>query len=182
MKHGLRLLLLLVTSLWAGLTGYAQENIELRFLCFDDGAECEVYDDLLARFSREHPGVAVAVEIAEGADIPARAGDGYDLARISDLAALQGHYLDLRPHLADAEAFAAGFQTPFLEAMRAGPGDSLHGFPDALGVVAPFVNLSLFEEAGTLPTRRRERLGRVAGGIGAGRRGDGRRLHFVGGQ
>ena len=44
-----------------GLTA-AQEPVALRFLCFQDRNECDVYADLLARFSEENPGITVAVE------------------------------------------------------------------------------------------------------------------------
>ena len=109
---------------------------------------------MLSRFSLENPGVAVAIEVVQEAEIQTRlserieSGAPPDIARVSDFSALKGDYLDLRPLLSDAEAFAAGFPAPFLQAMRAGAGDGLHGFPDTAAMVAPFVNLSLFEEAG----------------------------------
>jgi len=154
MKRGLSLMLLCFLVLWTGALALAQETIQLRFLCFNEGKECEVYDDLLARFSQENPGITVAIDVADAAEIADRLAaamesvEAYDIARISDFGALAGGYLDLRPHLSDAESFAASFQAPFLRAMRAGAGDGIHGFPDALGVVAPFVNVSLFEGTG----------------------------------
>lgn len=154
MRREMRLLLLFVMSLWAASTLSAQETTELRFLCFSDTNECEVYDDLLSRFSQANPGIRVAIEVAEAAEIEARLSEGLsagaapDIARITDIGALAGNYLDLRPYMEETASFAAGFQAPFLDAMRAGDGEGLHGFPDALGVVAPFVNVSLFNEAG----------------------------------
>ena len=47
----------------------AQETIELRFLCFNEGNDSEVYDDLLSQFSQENPGVAVAVDIVPQAEV-----------------------------------------------------------------------------------------------------------------
>jgi len=154
MKRSLYLILLCVPLFWGSLAALAQETNELRFLCFNEGNECEIYADLLSRFSQENPDIAVAVEVMDGADIESHlseavdTGDGPDIARVADYRAFAGRYLDLRPLLADAGAFAGGFQPPFLEAMRAGAGDGLHGFPDAAAMVAPFVNISLFEQAG----------------------------------
>ena len=147
------MILLCVVVLWAGAIARAQTPIELHFLCFNERNECEVYADLLARFSQENPAITIAVDVA-AATIEAQlnermeSGAAYDFARIADFDALAGQYLDLRPFLRDAEAFAGGFQAPFLAAMRAGPGDSIHGFPDTAAMVAPFVNLTLFDEAG----------------------------------
>lgn len=152
MKRGLYLILFCSLVLWAGASAWAQESVTLRFLCFQDGNECEVYDDLLARFSEENPGITVAVDVVDAAEIAAQlsqqieAGAAPDIARVSDFDAHALHYLNLRPFLTDAESFAAGFQAPFMNAMRAGA--ALHGFPDTAAMVAPFVNLTLFDEAG----------------------------------
>lgn len=155
MKRGPFLILLCVVVLWAGVNARAQTPIELRFLCFNERNECEVYADLLARFSQENPGIRVAVDLADEAEIgdrlgaDAESGEAYDFARISDFAALPGQYLDLRPQLAEPEALAATFRAVYFAGLRAdGEDDGLYGFPDALGLVAPFVNLSLFERAG----------------------------------
>ena len=34
---------------------------EIRFMCYSDGNECEVYDDVLSRFEAANPGVDVIV-------------------------------------------------------------------------------------------------------------------------
>jgi len=155
MKRGPFLILLCVVVLLAGVIARAQTPIELRFLCFGDGVECEVYADLLSRFSQANPGIHIAVDLAGEAEIgdrlgaDAESGAAYDFARISDFAALRGQYLDLRPSLAEPEALEAMFRAVYFAGLRAGGEDEgLYGFPDALGVVAPFVNLSLFERAG----------------------------------
>ncbi len=154
MKRSLRYVLLPALVLLSGAITLTQDAIELRFLCFNERNECEVYEDLLARFSQENPGVTVAVDVANGAEIEAqlneriKSGAAPDIARIADFDAQSGHYLDLRLFLRDAEAFAGGFQAPFLAAMRAGAGDGIHGFPDTAAMVAPFVNVALFDEAG----------------------------------
>ncbi len=133
----------------------AQEPVELRFLCFQDGKECEVYAELLAGFSLENPGIAVIVETApeeEMLDELARQvaeGAPPDIARIADMDALQGQYLDLRPLLTDAESLYTSFHEVVFRHMSSRDGDNgLYGYPDAAAIVAPFVNVSAFERAG----------------------------------
>ena len=147
--------MLLILSVLSGTEGAAQEMAQLRFLCFQAGVECDVYADLLARFSQEHPNIRVVVEVAPEAEIQGRlaaqleAGAPPDFARVAELGAFRGHTLDLRPHLADPATLSAGFHERIFRAMSSGSQDSgLYGLPDAAAVVAPFVNLSLFEQAG----------------------------------
>lgn len=149
------LILLCVLVLWSAASILAQDAIALRFLCFEDGNECSVYEDLLARFSEEHPDIGIVVDVVAEQEMTSsllelmEASSAPDIARISDVAALRGQYLDLRPQLAEPEALAATFRAIYFAGLRAdGDDEALFGFPDALGAVAPFVNVSLFEQAG----------------------------------
>lgn len=155
MKRGPILMLLCGLILWTGLTGLAQDAIELRFLCFNERNECDVYADLLSRFSEENAGIAVDLEVLPEAEIlPAlaaqvEAGAPPDIARITDLDAFEGHYLDLRSLLADPANLREHFPDLIFRSMSGGfQNIGLYGYPDAAAVVAPFVNVSLFERAG----------------------------------
>lgn len=103
----------------------AQEPVNLRFLCFQDRNECDVYADLLARFTEANPEIAVSVDVVDEAEIRERlsaeveAGAPPDFARIADQSVMQSRDYGLR-----------------------------HGFADTAAVVAPFVNTSLFKRAG----------------------------------
>ena len=136
----------------AGLSA-AQEAAALRFLCFQDRNECDVYTDLLSRFSEAHPDIIVAVEVAAEAEIHQRLSAdveaGPDLARVSDLDVLEGRYLNLRPLLTDPEHLYTSVPEIIFRSMSSYFQDiGIYGYPDAARVVAPFVNLSRFEEAG----------------------------------
>lgn len=133
----------------------AQDTAPLRFMCFQDGNECEIYADLLARISEDYPSIAVAVEVVAAEEVvplllaQVEAAEAPDIARVPDPGALAGHYLDLRPLLNEPELLQASFRSPYFAALRLGLDDEgLYGYPDALGMVAPFVNVSLFEQAG----------------------------------
>ena len=157
MKRAFSWVILCALVVWTGASALAHDTIELRFLCFSEGNECGVYDDLLSRFSEENPEIGVVVDVVAEQEMTStllehmEAGLAPDIARISDFAALQGHYLDLRPQLAEPAVLDANFQYDFFGALRTSwrsDAAELHGFPDSLGVVAPFVNVSLFEQAG----------------------------------
>ncbi|MCP4686310.1 MAG: extracellular solute-binding protein, partial [bacterium] len=81
--------------------------------------------------------------------IQVETGEGPDLARITNFGAYRGQLLDMRPYLSDAAYYEANFPNAVLAAMRAeGDTQGLHGFPDSLTVTGPYVNKTLFEQAG----------------------------------
>ncbi|MCY4465504.1 MAG: ABC transporter substrate-binding protein [Chloroflexi bacterium] len=154
MQRRLIVLKLLVLVMSTASFTLAQDAAELRFLCYQDGNECEVYAELLDRFSAD-TGIVIHVEIVAAdkidAELSRRLAEGTspDFARVSDLATLAGHTLDLRPLLTNADELEAQIPAPVLSALRDGhEDDGIYALPDALAVVAPFVNLSSFEQAG----------------------------------
>lgn len=134
----------------------AQETpVELRLTWYSDGNEGEVVRDLLDRFEADNPDIRVVLDevaydvILNQLPIQVAAGEGPDMARITQFPSLAGNYLDLRPLLEDPDAYEAAFPSFVLDAMRA-PDDEagLHGYPDQFTVTGPFVNRTLFEQAG----------------------------------
>ena len=95
------LLVALVLSL--GATALAQDMVELDFMCYQDGSECSVLEDLLGRFSEANPGISVAVNVVpyttvrDQLRVQVEAGQAPDMARITDFAGMAGFYLDVRP-------------------------------------------------------------------------------------
>jgi alpha-1,4-digalacturonate transport system substrate-binding protein len=152
MKRFLLAALLIVLVVPAGAAS-AQE--EIRFMCYQDGNECEVYEDLLNRFTEANPDIVVVVDIVpydtvrDNLRVQVEAGEAPDMARITDFAGMAGFYLDLRPLMEDPALLEDNFNPAVLDAFRAGPDDDgLYGFPDALTVTAPYINRTLFEQAG----------------------------------
>lgn len=148
-------LLTLLALLVVGVTVQAQDTVEIRFTWYSDGIEGEVMRGLLDQFEAENPDITVILDevpyqtIDENLPIQVEAGEAPDMARITNYGVYVGQYLDIRPFLADADYFASSFPAPVLAAMREDPaGDAIHGFPDQLSVTAPFVNRTLFEQAG----------------------------------
>lgn len=128
---------------------------ELRITWYDDGNEGAVLRDLLDRFEAENPDIKVVVDtvayasgILQTLPIQLEAGEGSDMARVTQLGILSQYMLDLRPYLSDPAYWEANFG-PFLKWMQTTPdGDAIPGFMTQLTVTGPFINRTLFEQAG----------------------------------
>ena len=150
-----RLLTLLTIFMLLAVGAAAQDSIELDFMCYENGSECSIYDDLLSRFSEDNPGITVAVNtvpyttVRDQLRVQVEAGQAPDIARITDFAGMAGFYLDLRPLMEDPSLMEDNFPAAILDAFRTDDDmDGLYGFPDSATVTAPFVNATLFEQAG----------------------------------
>ena len=124
------------------------EPVELRFTYYADGVEADVIAPLLDQFMAENPDIVVILDVVpyqtidEQLPVQVDSGEGPDLARITNFGAYRGKLLDVRPFLADAAYYEANFPAPILSALGYG------GYPDALTVTGPFVNQTLFAQAG----------------------------------
>ena len=124
------------------------EGVELRFTFYADGSEADVMQGLLDQFMAENPDINVVLDVVpyatidEQLPVQVETGEGPDLARITNFGAYSGKLLDLRSYLEDSAYYEANFPAPILEAMGYG------GFPDGLSVTGPYVNKTLFEQAG----------------------------------
>jgi alpha-1,4-digalacturonate transport system substrate-binding protein len=124
------------------------EPVELRFTYYADGVEADVMKPLLDKFMAENPGITVVLDVVpyktidEQLPVQLESGTGPDLARITNFGAYKAKLLDLRPVLADSAYYEANFPAPILEALNYG------GFPDTLTVTGPYVNKTLFDQAG----------------------------------
>ncbi len=126
----------------------ATDGAELRFTYYADGNEAEVMQSLLDDFMAANPDITVVLDVVpyatidEQLPIQVETGEGPDLARITNFGAYSGQLLDLRKHLGDEAFYKANFPAPILGALGYG------GFPDAFTVTGPYVNVTLFEQAG----------------------------------
>lgn len=143
----------LAAALLATLAGPAVAA-DLRIACYSDGVECEVTQDLAQRFMSANPDIHITVDkvaykvIQESLPVQLAAGNGPDIARVTDFGAISKYLLDLRPLLPDAGYWEKSFGAT-LPWMQAGPDDhGIYGLPTQLTVTGPIVNRSLFEQAG----------------------------------
>jgi len=131
---------------------FAQSTVRIAW--YSDGNEGEVLLDLLKRFEAANPDINVVVDqmpykaIGETLPVQIASGQGPDIARVTDLGGLARYTLDLRPYLKDPAYWEKNFG-PFLTWMRPeADTQSIPGFMTQLTVTGPFVNKTLFEQAG----------------------------------
>lgn len=143
-------------ALTAGLfaSGIALAQTTVRITWYSDGNEGEVVTDLLKRFEAQNKDIKVVLDqvpfkaINENLPVQLASGQGPDIARVVDLGGIARYTLDLRPYLKDAAYWEKNFG-PFLPWMRpAGDSGAIPGFMTQLTVTGPFVNKTLFEQAG----------------------------------
>ena len=97
--------LLAASSLFELAAGSAAAQTELRMMWYNDGIEGEVMQSLLDGFHQAHPDINVTLDVVpyqmvlESLPIQLAAGNGPDIARVTDLGGLSQYYLDLRPHV-----------------------------------------------------------------------------------
>jgi alpha-1,4-digalacturonate transport system substrate-binding protein len=113
------------------------EPVELRFTYYADGVEADVIQPITVVLD-----VVPYKTIDEQLPVQVEAGEGPDLARITNFGAYKDKLLDLRPLMTDAAYYEANFPAPILAALGFG------GYPDALTVTGPYVNKTLFDQAG----------------------------------
>lgn len=143
------------TAVAAGATLFAAAAWaqEVRFMCYSDGNECEVYEDVLSRFEAENAGIDVVIDVVpyqailENLPVQLAAGTGPDIAKVTDLGGLNEYYLDLAPYV-DRDYWEASFGET-LNWYRAGADDDgIYGMHSQLTITGAFVNATLFEQAG----------------------------------
>ncbi|TPJ79123.1 ABC transporter substrate-binding protein [Mesorhizobium sp. B2-6-2] len=136
--------LLASTSAFAG---------DVRIMWYSDGVEGDVIQDLLNRFMKHNPDIHVTLDnvaykvIQEQLPIQLEAGQGPDIARVTNIKELAQHWLDLRPLLADPKYWDDNFGDT-LDWMRPDGSKAITGFMTQLTLTGGFANKTLFEQAG----------------------------------
>ena len=131
-------------------TSYAQD---VRMMWYSDGNEGEVMADLLDRFMADNPDINVTLDVVsyqvvkEQLPIALEAGNGPDIARVTDLKVLAEHWLDLTPHLENPDDWRENFGSQ-ADWMRADGSDAITGFMTQLTLTGGYANATLFEQAG----------------------------------
>ncbi len=134
----------------------AQDAVELRLTWYDDGNEGAVLRDQLDKFEAENPDIKVVIDTVDYAEgiqktlpLQIQAGEGPDMARITAFTGLTDYYLNMRDLVADPAYWDASFPEIILNAMRPeGDTTGLYGFPNQFTITGPFINRTLFEQAG----------------------------------
>lgn len=135
------------------LTSTAAMAGDVRIMWYSDGVEGEVLKDLLDRFMKENPGINVILDnvsysvVKEQLPVQLEAGNGPDIARVTNLKAQSQHWLDLRPLVADAAYWDENFGGQ-ADWMRPDGSNQISGFMTQITIAGGFANKTLFDQAG----------------------------------
>lgn len=138
----------LATTALLALTGVAQAA-EIRVMCYQDGVECDVTAEQAKRFEAANPGTKVVIDvvpyktIVEQLPVQLAAGQGPDIARVTDLGGLSKYYLDVSAHVKDRAYWETNFGAtlPWLRPSATDKG--IYGFMSQLTMTGPYVNKTL---------------------------------------
>ncbi len=145
----------IAVSALALMTAGASQAQELRFMCYQDGNECDAWAAAFQTFEAENDGITVVVDVVpyqaiiESLPIQLEVGEGPDLARVTDYGGLARFMLDVRPHVSDPDMIEARYG-PSLAWARVGDNapDGIYNIVDQLTATGGFANATLFEQAG----------------------------------
>lgn len=140
-----------VTAGHTAVAAGAAKNV--RIMWYSDGNEGEVIDDLIKRFVKANPDINVYVDqvaynvVRNTLPVQLEAGSGPDIVRTTELKVQAKHWLDLRPYLSNAAYWDTNFKD-YMDWLRPDGSNAIPGFMTQLTVTGPFVNKTLFEQAG----------------------------------
>ncbi|MDJ0753348.1 MAG: extracellular solute-binding protein [Ardenticatenaceae bacterium] len=128
------------------------EAAEIRFTYYADGNEADVMQGLIDQFNDVYPQITVILDnvpystVDEQLPVQVETGEGPDMARITNFGTFSGNLLDMSGYMADPDYVRANFPAPVLDAL--GEPGGIYGFPDGFTVTGPYVNKTLFDQAG----------------------------------
>ena len=126
---------------------------EIRVMCYQDGVECDVLSDQAKRFEAANAGTKVIVDVVpyktilEQLPVQLAAGQGPDIARVTDLGGLSKYYMDISSHVKDTKYWDANFGATQTWLRPSATDKGIYGFMSQLTMTGPYVNKTLFEQA-----------------------------------
>jgi len=150
MRNAVSILSIVAAGFMASTSAFAGD---VRIMWYSDGVEGDVMQDLVNRFMQDNPDINITLDnvaykvIQEQLPIQLEAGQGPDIARVTDIKALADHWLDLRPYLSDPAYWEENFGAQ-ADWMRPDGSDAITGFMTQLTLTGGFANKTLFEQAG----------------------------------
>jgi alpha-1,4-digalacturonate transport system substrate-binding protein len=139
-------------SVFALMSAGAAQAVDLDLMISDVDGKAAIVAEFAERYKAVAPDVNITLNVVgydvlrDQLSVQLEAGAGPDLAFVTNLGGLQPHYVDLTPYV-DAAAWEAAYGS-VLPWYRAGNPDGIYGFHTELTVTGPYVNLTMFEEAG----------------------------------
>lgn len=126
--------------------------VDIDLMISDVDGKANIVREFADRYAADHPDVTINLNVVgyevvrDQLAIQLEAGSGPDLAFVSNLGGLNPYYVDLTPYV-DAAAWEEAYGA-VLPWYRAGKEGGIYGFHTELTVTGPYVNRTMFEEAG----------------------------------
>ncbi len=126
---------------------------EVRIMWYSDGNEGVVLQDLVDRFMKDNPEIKVIIDnvsystIKEQLPIQLEAGNGPDIARVTNLKAQADQWLDLTPYIKDPQYWRDNYGAQ-ADWMRPDGSDAITGFMTQITLTGGYANKTLFDQAG----------------------------------
>lgn len=145
--------ILMTTAALALLSSTSAFAGDVRVMWYSDGVEGQVFKDLIDRFMKNNPDIHVTVDevafgtIKEQLPVQLAAGNGPDIARVTNLKSLSQYWLDLTPYLKDADFWRKNYGDQ-LDWMRPDGSSAITGFMTQITLTGGFANKTLFDQAG----------------------------------
>ncbi|WP_165769546.1 ABC transporter substrate-binding protein [Arboricoccus pini] len=142
-----------LTACFLGFSSARADPVTLHFMCSAEGNGCAVMSDVLGRFTKDNPDIQVSVDavpaktVIESLPVQLAAGEGPDLARISDFGGLHNFFLDIGQYI-DRQRWSESFGRSLKWLRARGDDQGFYGVPLQFSVTGGFVNETLFEQAG----------------------------------
>lgn len=144
----------LISTILVGLLSFSSSvwSANLSIMMSADGPEVELMTGLIDKYKSVDPNTTIEINlvgynvIREQLPVQLEAGTGPDIGKITDLGGLNRYYVDLTPYVnADDWNKQYGGVLPWY---RAGKPDGIYAFHNEMTVTGPYINVSMFEEAG----------------------------------
>ena len=140
---GLALALLTTTAALAG---------DVRIMWYSDGNEGDVLKDLIDRFNTANPDIHVTIDnvsyqtVNEQLPVQLAAGNGPDIARVTNLKDNSKYWLDLTPYVKDPAFWQKNYGDQ-ADWMRPDGSKAITGFMTQITLTGGFANKTLFDQA-----------------------------------
>ena len=134
------------------ISSFGVNAAEIKFVCYQDANECDVLKDMSSVWEGS-TGNTVNFEIV-GYDVVRdqlenllESGAAPDVARVTNLGGLNKFYLDLTPYV-DSAAWETNYGATLPWYRKPSGDNGIYGWQTQLTVTGPYVNVTMFEDAG----------------------------------
>ncbi len=158
------LLLILALVLFSALPLSAQSPVQIRIMANFADNSLVLFEDIVQRFESENPDIDVVVDVVpystilESLPLQLETGQGPDIAHLTNIAGAARFYLDMRPYVTDEAYWDANF-APTIRLTNPDGGNAISAVHADTTVSGPFINRTLFEQAGVpVPSDESDRV------------------------